>query len=257
MPTTPPALQAESQKLSYGRLVTLFDLDTSNRGGSVYRFCPIKESNGATIVWQGNLYTPLPIEADGFEASSKGSLPQPTLTMSNIAWTATAILTAVGGDILGATLTRWKTEETFLDGNENADPLVHYAKEVWRVEQKQKETAEEVIFKLSAQIDQEGAKLPKRQITRDYCSHTYRVYVAATDSFDYSNATCRWAGSDDAQGGTEGPFFDEQNRSVDLASQDRCRKNRTACELRFKTGISPSQSLPARFFPGAGRIRRQ
>ena len=43
--------------------------------------------------------------------------------------------------------------------------------------------------------------------------------------------------------------FDPLNRPAD-ASHDQCSRNLGGCQLRF-----PGQVLPARFFPGVGKVR--
>ena len=44
------------------------------------------------IIWQANTYSRMPVKAEGFKYSGKGKLPRPTLTLSNLLGTITAIL---------------------------------------------------------------------------------------------------------------------------------------------------------------------
>ena len=240
----------DQQSLLPGRIVELFDFDlTPIRGESqVYRWCSSFQESG-DVTWRGNVYAPLPIEASGFERSGKGQLPTPSVKIANAKLIPSAIIAELG-DPLGAVLTRWKVHEKYLDGNELANPNEHYPSERFTVEQKKIETAAFVEFMLSSVLDKEGVQLPNRVVLRNACLQRYRVYDPTTGGFDYDKATCPWAGSDGVEGGTEGPYFDELDNSVDDPSKDRCGKRLSSCVARF--GDSP---LPGWFFPGVGRVR--
>ena len=88
---------------------------------TIYRF-----HNGANlnangeVIWAGNSYLRFPIECSGFEFGSSGTLPRPTITISNILGTITSILqdvntTTAGNDLNGAKFTRIRTLAQFLD----------------------------------------------------------------------------------------------------------------------------------------------
>ena len=58
------------------------------------------------LVWDGNTYIAIPMEADGFKYAN-GQLPRPTLTISNVTNVITTILLNVnqvtpGNDLTGA-----------------------------------------------------------------------------------------------------------------------------------------------------------
>ena len=242
----------DQQSLTPGRIVELFDFDLSPIRGesSVNRWCSAFKESG-DIVWRGNTYTPLPIEASGFEQSGKGQLPTPSVKMANAKLVPTAIIAELG-DPLGAILTRWRVHEKYLDGNTYANSEEYYPKQVFVVERKKIETDAFVEFELSSVLDKEGVELPRRVVLRNACLQRYRIYDPDTGNFDYSESTCPWAGSDGAEGGTEGPFFDELDQSVAEAERDRCGKRLSSCQARFG---SIGEPLPGWFFPGAGRIR--
>ncbi len=243
----------DQQKLSPGRRVELFEFDATNLGDSLYRWVSAK-NEGGNISWGGNVYSSLPIEASGFETSGKGSLPTPTLRFSNIALLASTIINAIG-DPLGAKVTRHVTLAQYLDDGATPDGTAFIQKDIFYVERKKNHNRVLVEFELAASMDQEGRKLPGRQVLREYCAHRYRVYNAETGEFDYSNATCPWAGSDDVQGSVEGPYFDENSQPTSNPALDRCRKDLNACRIRFEDVLQ--QDLPFLGFPGAGRIRRR
>ncbi len=246
--------QQETQKLSTDPRVELFEFDATNLGGGVYRFYSGAPSD-ATLVWQTMLFVPLPVEANGWEFSGKGSLPTPVMRISNVHLLMSAIIANVG-DPLGATITRWVTYEKFLDAGSSPDADA-YRKEIYQIERKVSEDEEMVEFELSAAIDQDGRKLPGRQVVRGFCNHRPRVHVAGTvDTFSYVNATCPYAGSDTpTQGGTEGPFFDFNGKQVGSATEEVFSKQlNSCCRVRFAPLGLP---LPFRGFPAVDRIRRE
>ena len=112
------------QEVSPGAIIELFtiELNTALHGSNtIYRF-----HNGANmnaegqVVWAGNSYLRFPIECTGFEFGSRGTLPRPTITISNILGTITAIMqdintTTAGNDLNGAKFTRIRTLARFLD----------------------------------------------------------------------------------------------------------------------------------------------
>ena len=135
-------------------------------------------SNGE-VVWQGNSYTRLPIEASGFSYQS-GQVPRPGLTISNGLSAMTAILqtaneTTPGNDLAGAELIRIRTLARYLDaanfsGGSNPlgtpDPYAEFPRETWIVDRKSSESRESVSFELSASLDLVGVRGPKRQCLR-------------------------------------------------------------------------------------------
>ena len=135
-------------------------------------------SNG-DIVWAGNSYVKMPIQADGF-AFQKGQLPRPKLTVSNAIGTITAILltvnqTTTGNDLTGATVTRIRTLARYLDavnfpGSSNPfgtpDPTAEFPQEIYKIDRKSAENRDVVEFELAAVFDLAGIRAPKRQCTR-------------------------------------------------------------------------------------------
>ena len=111
------------QKANPSAIIELFTLTTvASLHGSAqtYRFHNgVSLNNNGDIVWAGNTYIKMPIQAEGF-AYQKGQLPRPTLTVSNALGTITAILLNVnavttGNDLTGATVTRIRTLARYLD----------------------------------------------------------------------------------------------------------------------------------------------
>ena len=171
------------QKINPSAIIELFSLalDSTLHGAStIYRFHNGSNlvSNG-DIVWAGNSYVKMPIQADGF-AFQKGQLPRPKLTFSYAIGTITAILltvnqTTTGNDLTGATVTRIRTLARYLDavnfpGSSNPfgtpDPTAEFPQEIYKIDRKSAENRDVVEFELAAVFDLAGIRAPKRQCTR-------------------------------------------------------------------------------------------
>ena len=112
------------QEINPGAVIELFtlQLDATLHGSTtIYRFHNGSNLNAnGEIVWAGNTYLRFPIICEGFEFTGTGTLPRPTISVSNIFGTLTAIMqnvnqTTVGNDLNGAKLTRIRTLARFLD----------------------------------------------------------------------------------------------------------------------------------------------
>ena len=121
---------SETQAINPGSVIELFELTTDaalHGSATTYRFhAGTNEINNGNIIWAGNTYIALPLEAEGFKYS-KGQLPRPTLTFSNVTNIITAILLNVntvtpGNDLTGAIVKRRTTLAKFLD-SANFDPV--------------------------------------------------------------------------------------------------------------------------------------
>ena len=121
---------SETQAINPGSLIELFELTTDaalHGSATTYRFhAGTNEVNNGNIIWDGNTYIAIPLEADGFKYAN-GQLPRPTLTISNVTNVITAILLNVnqvtpGNDLTGAVVKRRTTLARFLDAA-NFDPV--------------------------------------------------------------------------------------------------------------------------------------
>lgn len=225
---------AEVQKLEASAEVVLFELDITPIGGSVLRFHGYTQVG--VITWQGNEFSPWPIDATGFARTSSGSLPTPKLTVGNVDGSISALCTYFD-DIVGAKLTKFTTFGKYLDavnfpgGNPTADPTQEFPPDVWYIEQKTSETNETVEFQLASALDCMGTLLPRRQIVANVC--------AWLSTGGYRGPYCGYTGA---------AKFDKDGNAVTDSSQDRCGGKISDCKLRFGTGN------PINFggFPGAG-----
>ena len=121
---------SETQAINPGSLIELFELTTDaalHGSATTYRFhAGTNEINNGNIIWDGNTYIAIPMEAEGFKYAN-GQLPRPTLTISNVTNVITAILLNVnqvtpGNDLTGAIVKRRTTLARFLD-SANFDPV--------------------------------------------------------------------------------------------------------------------------------------
>lgn len=104
----------EIQKLSPSSIIELYELDSSNIGGEIYRFHSGKNGLTNDIVWAGQTYSAFPIEASGFEWNGKGQLPRPKVTVGNALGTISALVLTYD-DLIGCKFTRIRTLQKFLD----------------------------------------------------------------------------------------------------------------------------------------------
>ena len=175
---------SELQSINPGSVIELFTitLDSTLHGAStVYRF-----HNGANmnangeVVWAGNSYLRFPIECTGFQFGSRGTLPRPSIAVSNILGTITTIMqdvntTTAGNDLNGAKFVRIRTLARFLDavnftGNTNPfgtpDPTAEFPQEIYFLDRKVTENREIVAWEAQSALDLINVKLPKRIATR-------------------------------------------------------------------------------------------
>lgn len=197
-------------------------------------------------IWQGNAYTPLPIKATGFERSGQGQFPRPVLSMSNITGTGSLLLQAYG-DIRGAEVTRVRVFADNLDNGIDPDPAAYFAPDVFLINRKSKENSTVVEFELVSRLDQQGAKLPARQVLRDVCPWIYRTWDASLNGgaggFVYADddVGCPYTG---------GTYYDIAGNTTANPEDDKCSKRlATGCRARY----GKTEELPFGGFPMVGR----
>lgn len=105
-------IAADVQSLAPGSLVELFELDATGIGGQVACFHGHRQAG--PIVWRGVVYAPWPIAAEGFERTSSGRQPVPTLKVGNVDGSISSLCLALA-DLVGAKITRRRTLSKYLD----------------------------------------------------------------------------------------------------------------------------------------------
>ena len=175
---------SELQSLNPSSIIELFiiELNVALHGSdTIYRF-----HNGANmdasgqVVWAGNSYLRFPIECTGFEFGSTGTLPRPTITISNILGSISAIMldvntTTAGNDLNGAKFIRIRTLARFLDASNfsdgtnpfgTPDPNAEFPQEIYFLDRKASENRSVVTWEAQSALDLVNVKLPKRIATR-------------------------------------------------------------------------------------------
>jgi lambda family phage minor tail protein L len=230
------AIKSELQKLAPSAIIELFQLDLTIFGDQVYYFHAGTNGLRQPLTWQGQEYAPFPIQASGFELSTGGQLPRPTLVVSNVLGVVTALVLTYR-DLLGAKVTRKRTMQKYLDAvnfdggvNPTADPTAEFPDDVFFIEAKKNETPELIEFELSSSFDVQNVQLPKRQIIQNICPWRYR------------GPECGYTGTD---------YFNSNDQPVGTLQQDVCGKRLTSCKLRF----GQFEELPYGGFPAAGLVR--
>jgi len=217
-------------------IIELFELqlDTTLHGASTtyYWHNGVNAAVTGNIVFASNTYVRLPVEATGFDYTSSGSLPRPTLRISNLFSDMTTLLllvnaTTPGNDLGGATVRRIRTLKKFLDGEAAADPNARFPTEIWYVDRKSNENRDLVEFELASKFDLAGVMLPQRQIIANVCQWKYR------------GAECGYTGSN---------YWNVNDQAVGTLAADVCGKRVESCKLRF----GATAELPFGSFPGAG-----
>ena len=147
-----------------------------------------KKDTPGSIIFNGNAYTGIAIEADGFEFKGDGTLPRPTVRVSNVLGSMSALLLGVnvfnfGNDLNGAKFTRIRTLSRFLDAANWEDGVNPYGgpdagetmpKEVFYVDRKVNENRDFVEFELVSSFDLTNVKAPRRQVLSNLCQWEYK-----------------------------------------------------------------------------------
>lgn len=214
--------ETDIQKLEPGNQIRLYEVDATRLGGNVMRFHG--HAQEGDIIWQGQAYSPLQLEAKGFDIRGDGRPATPTLQMANeiagVRGAITALCLALK-DLVGSRVTVIETFRHFLDaanfpeGNPSASNQARI--NLWFIEQKTDEDPSKVTFSLSSPLDFGGQQLPSQQITK----------------------LCRWA----CRGGYRGEacaytgaaMFTKQDEPTDNPALDRCSGRWRSCKLRSNT----------------------
>lgn len=242
MTTTPDVVERELYSLEPSAIIELFQLHLTaevNGVNLVYYYHAGTNELSQDIVFGGITYSAVPIEADGFEVNTKGTLPRPVMRIANADGAISALLNAYNP--LQAELRRIRTCKKFLDAvnfeggvNATADPTAIFngGYESWYIDRVSAENPQVVEFELVGKLDLTNLRLPGRQVVEH----------------------CQWKYKSKECGYKPGKMFNLQNQQVTNASEDQCAKNLRACELRFPKGegIGPKDDLlPFGGFPGA------
>ena len=182
------ALEDDVKLGYYDGVVELFELDLRDleavdaASQERYYFTNQVLPDGSKIKWRRNdnasststvTYEPLPIAATNFERTTKGQIPTPELTVSNIfgAWSE---LVEDLDDLIGARIVRRRTLFKHLVGQSSENLNSYFPSDIFYIERKIREDNVSITFQLASPLDLEGLQLPKRIITQNYCVWKYR-----------------------------------------------------------------------------------
>lgn len=228
------AIHDELQQPGLPPIIDLYELQLKallHGSNDIYRFHAGVNAKATAdpIVWNGNTYSPFPVEADGFEYNGEGRLPRPKLRASNQFGLISAILEAVndpvtgtpGNDLIGATVTRIRVLAKHIDaanfpGDVNPygtpDPTAVMETQVYSIARKTSESRDIVEFELASVFDLAGVNAPRRLCISNICNWVYR------------SAECGYAGN---------AYFDDNDQPVGTLAEDVCSKRLAGCEARF------------------------
>jgi len=231
------SINTEVQKPDGNSIVWLFQLDVQ---GTIYYFTSSAFETTA-VLFDGNSYTPMPIEAGGFEWTGNGPIPTPTIKLSNTTQFFNALI-ADYNDLLGCKVTRIRTFRRYLDGEVDADPTATFPLDIYYIDRKSGQNKYFVEFELTSIMDQRGRKIPGRQILRDVCTYVYRRWDADAGAFVASPVrACPYNGAS--------MFKYDDTVTLD-ETEDACGQRLTSCRKRF------GSVLPFAGFPMCSRDRR-
>ncbi|MCB8889923.1 phage minor tail protein L [Vreelandella malpeensis] len=225
----------EAQGLTQDAIVTLFELDCRRYGEGFLRFT-LEPVAGGAAMFNGYAYQPMQIKAEGFAWNGQGAAARPMLTVTAM---DLAFLSLVIGadDLVGVPVVRRRTYRKHLDDGSDPDPEALFPEDHYVIERKQAHNRMTITFELSVEADQEGRKIPARQVLRT-CTHRYRWWDGSR--YRYEEATCPYAGDGE---------WDASGHPTERGG-DRCGKQLGDCRLRF----GQHSVLPTRAFPGVGKV---
>ena len=189
----------ELNKLNPSSIIELFELELTvglhiptgnpNNLDTVFRFhAGANLNNFGQVIFNGNSYQRVAVKAEGFENTSTGTIPRPTLTFSNLGGITkdTTVMTmsdflnvvntvTAGNDLLNAKLTRLLPLASALDNgnfatgtNPFGTPSTDRLRDrIYFIDRKAVENRQIVQFELVNRLDMQNKKIPARIVTRD------------------------------------------------------------------------------------------
>lgn len=219
------------ESLELDSKIELFQIDQFNLRNpkEAFYFC-----NYSGVIFEGVEYTAIGCQSEGYDLVGQGSIPNPTLALSNVGSVVSnliyKLINTQGYRLEGSRVTRITTSKKFLDGQSNAgDSIRQNQPDIYVLSQMQELTYQAVKFTLATNFDLEGDLLPNRIALRS-CSAVYR------------STQCSYIG---------GAMYNLSNQRVLDVESDACAKTLTACKIRFGAGAV----LPYAGYPGLGLSR--
>jgi len=210
------SIYGDLTKFNQDSLIELFVLDLTSRGDTFYYFHAGTNEFKQDIIWQGQTYQPLPIQASGFEASGE-RFARPKLQVANSQGIFSALVKPYK-DLVNCPLIRKRTTARYLDaanfvgGNPHASPTDYFPDDVFYIRRKTLENRVSVEWELGTATDLAGVELPKNKVN------------AVTCRWQYRGEGCQYTGLAVATA-QDTPTSDMQF--------DKCSGSVTGCKFRF------------------------
>ena len=234
-------LQEEAQSLNPSAVLSLFTLDASNIGGSVYRFCSEAEPDGTPVSFDGNSFSQISLKTEGFEWNSNGTMPRPKMSVSALNDTFYSLVVSTQG-AQGALIQRDRTLAKFLDGHEYGGQGIKFPSDLYIVDRVTQLTKSIVVLELLTPLDLPRCQVPSRMALRDLCPWVYRRWNGSAWEYDQTGNACPYTGT---------ACFTRYGESTSDKSEDSCGRKMSDCVARH--GIF--KNLPYGGFPGLARTR--
>jgi len=232
---TNTTIKTQIQKLVPGQLVELFNL-VSPDGNTSYNFCNGTTNSGTMVAFGGVEYSPVPVDADGWEMSGDGKLPRPKIKVSNVLGVLQAEV-ASSNDLVGWILTRRRTFYEYLDDSSSPDPSAQFPIDTYIVDRKTKQNREIIEWELASALDIEEIKIPGK-MAMGTCTHRYRNYIdgAFVDISNDETVTCPYVAA---------TYYNDSGGVEALPGDDNCGRRLRDCKLRYGTvAILPFEGFP-------------
>lgn len=206
-------ISTEIAKLDPSELITFFEIDisdiktnlllnsSSDIGEDIFRFHNMNNLKGVTLYFNSVAYYSFPMQVDGFEMTSSGSIPHPTLTMTAVEGLSQPLSLMKKAfieleNLIGAKVTRIRTFAKFLNKsiNDNVDGVgqsedgqAELPRDVFYIDRKTLEDKNSIQFELSSILDLQNLELPGRIVLSSRCPFAYRGEGCCYEYKSYTN----------------------------------------------------------------------
>lgn len=253
MPDIKEILKGVTRRFAVGEVVTLFELDLTPIGGSVYYFTNNVFEERVPIQFAGQTYVQVAVAMSDVSTDSRGSPSAPNFSIITTG-SPLPVLIQNYGDLRRAIVRRYTTFAEFLDvrpdgnggvePNPDADGAARIREELFVINRKT--SADDIFaeFELKAPVDLEGVQIPLRIVRKRWCDAKYRI-PDGNGGFDYfpvEDGGCPYAGE---------ACFDINGQPT-TPENDRCSKELgTGCVARYGNNTP----LPYSAFPGVRGVQ--
>lgn len=229
-------IATDRQLLEQDAIIQMFELDARKFGDGILRFSPTSV-DGGPVQFNGYVYQPLPIKAEGFAWSGNGPLPRPTLTLAAKDLVFLSLVISAD-DLVGCPVKRIRTYRKYLDDGSTPNPEATFQPDTYVIEKKALQRRMYLQFELSTKMDQQGRMIPNRQVLRDSCTHRFRFW--SNSRWNYDGVTCPYTGS---------AMFKVSGEATTDPTEAKCGKRLSDCKRHF----GERATLPFYGFPGVDR----